>query len=284
MKLKDLRNKLSDELKICSFEEAEFEADCIAADIVGVTNSMLRLMGDTDVSDENVKLAESYVSRRIGGEPLQYILGMWEFYSNSFYVGEGVLIPRPETEMLVDIALDFLKGKSNPSCIDLCSGSGCIGISVAKSVKDAVVILLEKSDKAFEYLQKNITLNAVNNAKAVKGDLFDGHEQIEAYEFDILLSNPPYIRSDVIPSLQKEVQAEPLMALDGGEDGLDFYRAIAEKWFVCVKADGMVAVEIGEDQGSQVKQIFEKYFSCVEVMKDLYGNDRVVTAKNKITE
>ncbi len=284
MKLKDLRNKLTNELLICSQEEAEFEADCIVADIIGVTNSMLRVMGETDISDDKVTLAESYVNRRIKSEPLQYILGMWEFYGNSFCVGEGVLIPRPETEMLVDIALDFLKYKNNPVCIDLCSGSGCIGISVAKTVKNADVTLLEKSGKAFEYLQKNVKLNGVDNVKAIKGDLFDGCKQLNGLECDILLSNPPYIRSDVIPSLQKEVQAEPIMALDGGEDGLDFYRAIVEKWLGCVKPDGMVAVEIGDEQGSQVKAIFKKYFSDVEVVKDLYGNDRVVTAKNKITE
>ncbi len=284
MKLKDLRKKLAQELSICSQDDASFEADCITADIVGVSNSMLRVMNDFEVSDNKVSLAESYVSRRLNGEPLQYILGMWEFYGNSFYVGEGVLIPRPETEMLVDIALEFLSDKTNQTCIDLCSGSGCIGISVAKSSKNSDVTLFEKSDKAFDYLQKNLKLNGVDNIKAAKGDLFDGCKQLEGFECDILLSNPPYIRRDVIPTLQKEVQSEPVMALDGGEDGLDFYRAIADKWFGCVKPNGMVAVEIGEDQGIQVKRIFEKYFSCVNVIKDLFGNDRVVTAMNKITE
>ncbi len=284
MKLKELRKKLEHELLICSQDDASFEADCIAADIVGVSNSMLRVMNDFEVSDDKVSLAESYASRRLNGEPLQYILGMWEFYGNSFYVGEGVLIPRPETEMLVDIALDFLRHRLNPVCIDLCSGSGCIGISVAKAVKNADVTLFEKSDKAFEYLKKNAMLNSTDNIKAVKGDLFDGCKQLEGFKCDILLSNPPYIRSDIIPTLQKEVQSEPVMALDGGEDGLDFYRSIADKWFSCVKPNGMVAVEIGEEQGVQVKSIFEKCFSCVNVIKDLYGNDRVVTAKNKITE
>ncbi len=284
MKINDLRKNLSLKLESCSFEDASFEADCIVADIVGVTNSMLRLMTDDNVSEENVLLAESYVERRLSGEPLQYILGVWEFYGNSFYVGEGVLIPRPETELLVHIALDFIKGKNNPVCIDLCSGSGCIGISVAKADKNANVILLEKSEDAFSYLQKNITYNSVSNVSAVIGDLFDGPEQLGAIKFDVLFSNPPYIRTDVIPILQREVQAEPVMALDGGEDGLDFYRAIAEKWFKCIKSDGLAAVEIGDEQGSNVKRIFENFFSDVKIIKDLYGNDRIVTAKNKITE
>lgn len=281
MKLKELRNSLTSELSACSFEEAAFEADCIAADVMGLTNSVLRIMNDSEVPYEKVILAESFIERRINGEPLQYILGKWEFYSNSFYVGEGVLIPRPETEMLVDIALDFLKDRKNPVCMDLCSGSGCIGISVAKADKNADVILLEKSEDAFGYLKKNITLNGVSNVTAVNGDLFSGPEQLGGIKCDILLSNPPYIRSDVIPSLQKEVLAEPLMALDGGHDGLEFYRAIAGKWSECIKADGMAAVEIGEDQGIAVKEIFEDYFLKVEIHKDLFGNDRVVNARNK---
>lgn len=281
MKLKDLRNNLTVQLSSCSFEEAAFEADCIAADVMGLTNSVLRIMNDSEVPDEKVIQAQELVKRRTDGEPLQYILGQWEFYSNSFYVGNGVLIPRPETEMLVDIALDFLSDRKNPVCADLCSGSGCIGISVAKADKNAEVILLEKSVAAFDYLKRNIALNGVSNVTAVNGDLFSGPEQLGSIKCDILLSNPPYIRTDIIPSLQKEVLAEPLMALDGGADGLDFYRAIAEKWFDCIKANGMAAVEIGEDQGNQVKEIFEKYFAEVTIHKDLFGNDRVVTAKNK---
>ena len=284
MRVKELRQLIASQLAVCSFEEADFEADCIVADIIGVTNSMLRVMYDNHISDDLVSKAQSYTERRRAGEPLQYILGMWEFYGNNFYVGKGVLIPRPETEMLVDMALDFIADKTNPVCFDLCSGSGCIGISVAKQNKNAKLILLEKSADAFEYLQKNVKLNGVTNVNAVNGDLFDGCGSFGCEKCDILLSNPPYIRSDVVPTLQREVQEEPVMALDGGTDGLDFYRAIADIWFACVKTDGMVAVEIGEEQGSDVKKIFEKYFLDVSVVKDLYGNDRVVIAKNKITE
>ena len=284
MKVKQLKQQIIEKISCCAFEESEFEADCMIADLLGVTNSVLRVMNESEVSDETVVKCEEFVQRRLNGEPLQYIFGKWEFYANSFYVGEGVLIPRPETELLVDIAIDFLNGKPDATCLDLCSGSGCIGISVAKAIKSAEVTMLEKSDKAFEYLKKNISLNAVSNCRAIIGDVFDGALQLDGFQYDLLLSNPPYIRSDLISDLQREVQAEPHMALDGGTDGLDFYRAIAEKWFCVVKPDGLVAVEIGEEQGRDVSTIFSKYFKDVTVIKDYSGNDRVVTAKNKISE
>ncbi len=280
MKVEELRKKIASALIECSYEEADFEADCIVADLLGVTNSVLPVVGSTDVSSEIVAQAGSYVQRRYKGEPLQYILGKWEFYGLDFYVGEGVLIPRPETETLVDIAIDFLKDKTNPVCFDLCSGSGCIGITVASLVNDSQVKVLEKSVEALSYLRRNKALNNTDNLEIVQGDLFDGATVFGNRKCDILLSNPPYIRRDILPDLQREVQAEPNMALDGGEDGLDFYRAIADKWVSCIKPDGMLAVEIGEDQGSEVSEIFRKHFAEVNVIKDFFGNDRVVTAKN----
>ncbi len=284
MKVNDFCKKLTDKLVSCSFEDAGFEADCIVADLLGVRNSALRIIGETDISDEIVLKAESYADRRLKGEPLQYILGKWEFYGLDFFVGEGVLIPRPETELLIDIALKFAENKENITCFDLCSGSGCIGITVSKLIKDADVTVLEKSDEALKYLLKNKAHNSADNVTVIQGDLFDGADLFDGKKCDILLSNPPYIRRDVISSLQREVLSEPQMALDGGADGLDFYRAIAEKWFCCVKSDGMVAVEIGEEQGSDVRQIFSKYFKTVNVIKDFSGNDRVVTATDKIME
>lgn len=280
MKVEELRRKITSALTDCSYEEASFEADCIVADLLGVTNSVLPVIGSSDVTEVIEKKAESFVQRRYNGEPLQYILGKWEFYGKDFYVGEGVLIPRPETELLVDIALDFLKNKKAPACFDLCSGSGCIGITLASLVSDSQVTVLEKSDEALSYLRRNKELNNTDNLEIVQGDLFDGASVFDNRKCDILLSNPPYIKREVVPTLQREVQKEPVMALDGGEDGLDFYRVIADKWSACIKPDGMLAVEIGEEQGRDVSEIFSRYFADVDVIKDYYGNDRVVTAKN----
>ena len=280
MKLNELRQELILKLKPCSFEEAEFEADCILADLLGCTNSVLRLRIHEDADKALCKKAHELAERRLANEPLQYILGKWEFYSSEFFVGEGVLIPRPETELLVDIAIDTLNKTEKPVCFDLCSGSGCIGISVAKAVNNSTVYLLEKSENAFAYLSKNILHNNITNCVATLGNLFDGCGW-EA-EADLLLSNPPYIRSDVISTLQPEVQKEPHMALDGGADGLVFYRAIAEKWLSNLKPGGTLAVEIGEEQGNDVKNIFSPYFTQTKIIKDYSGLDRVILATGKI--
>ena len=169
-------------------------------------------------SGEELKKA---IERRIKGEPLQYILGEWEFYSLPFIVGEGVLIPRPETELLVDLALKYATKESK--IIDLCSGSGAIAIAIAKNT-GASLFALEKYEKALNYLEKNIALNKAN-VKVIKEDLFN-FEPSE--KFDIIISNPPYIKKADLASLQKEVRFEPMTALDGGEDGLIFYRHIAK--------------------------------------------------------
>ncbi len=279
MKLSEFRVELKNALEPVAREDAGFEADCILADLLGITNSTLRLHF-SDTLDEALRIkALNLVKQRLENRPLQYVLGKWEFYSNEFFVGEGVLIPRPETELLVDIAVDFLKNKNQAVCYDLCAGSGCIGISISKVAPGTCVYMLEKSPAAFEYLNKNIALNNVCGCLAANGDLFNG--SIFERRADIIVSNPPYIRSAVIPSLQAEVQQEPHMALDGGDDGLKFYRAIADLWLCALKPGGMLAVETGEEQGEAVKEIFSPFFKQVEVVKDYYGNDRVVTAREK---
>lgn len=265
-------------LEPCSAQDSAFEADCILADLLGCTNSALRLYSETEVDELTIKKAKFFAERRLEHEPLQYILGKWEFYGREFYVGDGVLIPRPETERLIDIAINELTGNSQPICYDLCSGSGCIGITVAKEIPDCRVYMLEKSEKAFSFLEKNLAHNGVRNCKAVIGDIFEASPFSE--NADIILSNPPYICSDVIPTLQAEVHKEPLMALDGGADGLIFYKRIADYWSEFLNPNGIIAVEIGEDQGESVSTIFKAKFNDVRIIKDFSGNDRVVVAKD----
>lgn len=280
MKLSELKKELVEQLSKCSYEESSFEADCIIADLIGCTNSSLRLYSEKEIEPELAETAFAYVKRRLQNEPLQYILGKWEFYGREFFVGDGVLIPRPETELLVDIAVQELSGKSEPVCYDLCSGSGCIGISVSKEIPSSQVYMLEKSEKAYSYLIKNIAHNAAFRCVPKAGDIFS--PCMFDLKADLILSNPPYICSDVIPSLQPEVQKEPAMALDGGDDGLMFYREIAEHWSAFLKEDGLIAVEIGEDQGDSVRKIFSRYFNDVKVIKDYSSLDRVVLAREKI--
>ena len=257
-------------------ENAGFDARCLIEHLLKIdtTQFMLRRSDKADVQTYNEYM--KLIRRRATGEPLQYILGKWEFMDSEFYVGEGVLIPRPETELLVEFAADFLKEKDKPVVFDLCSGSGCIAVSVAKLFPNAEIFALEKYDAAFSYLQKNIEHNGVKNVRAVKGDLFD--KNALTVQPDLILSNPPYIRSDDIPFLQQEVRREPATALDGGSDGYDFYRAISKIWLPKLKKGGAIAVECSEDQADEISQMFFLSRSRVDIINDLSGFPRVVTA------
>ena len=254
---RDAERYIKDALASAGIESADFEARQLARHI--------ETGGACDKTE-----TERVISRRTDGEPLQYILGEWEFYSLPFLCGEGVLIPRADTETLCEKVIEVI-GEREADCIDLCSGSGCIAVTLDKYCKNARVWALEKYDKAYGYLEKNIALNG-SGVKAVKGDLFEPFGL-----FDVIVSNPPYIETKLLDGLQKEVKREPKTALDGGEDGLRFYRAIAEKWVPHLKNGGFMAVEIGYDQAAAVKEIFAAAgLTDIGVCKDLGGNERVV--------
>ena len=253
----------------------EFEVQCLFEDFLGLKKSQI-IFNNNKASDEDVKFMENAIKLRKQGQPLQYILGKWDFYDMTFYVGDGVLIPRPETEMLVDIALDYLKDKENPVVFDLCSGTGCIGLTIAKHLKNSKVFLFEKEDKAFSYLVKNRDKYKLSNAEIIKCDIFS-YDKRNLPQCDILLSNPPYIESDEISSLQKEVQNEPITALDGGKDGLVFYREICKNWTNSVKKDGMVVFECGENQTEEIKSIYKDVSTDNKVYFDFNHIDRTVS-------
>ena len=228
---------------------------------------------DDDDAEEYMNLAE----RRICGEPLQYLTGSWEFYGREFYVGKGVLIPRPETELLVDYALEYLRGRENPVVIDLCSGTGCIALTVALERKDARVLAVEKYGEAFGYLERNIGKLRCGNVTAVRGDVFR-YEELGLEDADLILSNPPYVESGECSSLQKEVLYEPVTALDGGEDGLDFYRQIA---LIARKhCRGAVAVECGENQAEEIGKMFS-FPGELKFLEDFNGVRRVTVFERK---
>lgn len=273
MTLKELYKYCSDKL---SFGECgDFEALCIFEDLLGISKEKILLSTDTAMA-EQIKTVENVIARRCAGEPLQYIIGKWDFYDLTFKVGEGVLIPRPETEMLVDFALEKLKEIPNPIVYDLCAGTGCIGLTVASHRKDATVYLLEKEEKAFSYLETNKELLKLDNVVLIRGDLFN-IDFSNIPDCDLLLSNPPYINTLEVSGLQKEVLSEPVTALDGGTDGLDFYRCLAEKWSQKVKKDGWCAFECGELQSEEIIKIFQGIFSEKAVLFDFNNIDRIVT-------
>ena len=213
--------------------------------------------------------------------PLAQILGRQSFYGLDFFVNEDVLIPRADTECLVDLVLedyaDLAKqaGSSSLNILDLCTGSGCIGISVAKHLPYQELLLVDLSEKALAVAKKNAEKHLGDNVTLLQSDLLTG---VQGKKFSLLLSNPPYIVSRVIPGLDREVsEYEPKMALDGGEDGLVFYRRIAKEAKAVLLPGARLYLEIGYDQGESVKDIFQKEgYEAVEVFPDLSGNPRVV--------
>ena len=211
------------------------------------------------------------------GYPLQYITHKQFFRDCEIYVDESVLIPRPDTEILVEEVLKLIRKKETLSILDLCTGSGAIAISLAKET-NAKITATDISQKALDIARKNAKLN---NTKInfIQGDLFENIPKEN--KFDIIVSNPPYIETETIKDLSKEVKNEPIIALDGGIDGLDFYRRIAFKAKNFLNADGYLALEIGYNQKAEVyKILLENRFTEILSVKDFSGNDRVIIAKS----
>ena len=208
------------------------------------------------------------------GIPLQHITHRQEFMKMDFFVDENVLIPRPDTEILVEEVIKIAQKYNSPRILDLCTGSGAIAISLKKFVPNADITAVDISEKALEIAQKNAEkLEAKINF--VKSNLFD---KLDNKKFDIIVSSPPYIRKDEIKKLSEEVQKEPKIALDGGEDGLDFYRIIAEQAINYLKTGSFLCFEIGYNQKNDVIKIIEdeQNYKNTYCKKDLYGNDRII--------
>lgn len=256
-------------------DEADFKALCIVCSILNIKNSEYEMHKNDFVSMK--KLADMLWKVK-DGIPLQYVIGKWDFYESEFYVGDGVLIPRPETEELVQKAIDYISSLNKCTVYDLCSGSGCIGLSIAKKCSNSFVYLIEKSEEALTYLEKNA--KDIKNVKVIKGDITDIGAFNNLEMADVIISNPPYIKSEDLLNLQTEVKKEPSMALDGGKDGLDFYRIINDNWNDKLKKNGKLFLEIGEDQGKIINSVLNN-FTDVNVYKDIYGNDRMVEADKK---
>lgn len=277
MTLSQLYRKARLDFQTANIDSPQYDAMCLIEHFFGINRAELVVMGDKSPKTElEIKFLEA-VEKRLLGYPLQYILGKWTFMDIPLFVGEGVLVPRDDTEVLVREAIERLKLIEKPKIIDLCSGSGAVAIAVAKAYPEAEIFAIELSNIAFSYLEKNIDYNNCSNIQAIKGDMFKVYEDFAIEEFDALLSNPPYIKSDVIGTLAKEVQHEPRLALDGGADGMLFYNAIAEKWKDRVKKNGFIGVEIGEDLSNEVVALFKAtMLSDISVFKDMAELDRAV--------
>lgn len=216
------------------------------------------------------------VEKRCGGYPLQYILGEWDFYRETYEVSEDCLIPRADTELLVEKSASMLP--SGARLLDLCTGSGCVAISTLCARPDATAVGVDLFDRTLALAKRNAERNKVaDRLTLMRADVLQAPPtELKPCSFDVIVSNPPYIRADVIPTLQKEVQYEPEAALCGGEDGLDFYRSILDQWMCLLKNDGFILLEIGYDQGEALIDLGQKKGLTVSVFADLGGNDRVV--------
>lgn len=280
MTVKELYLTVKNILKQGGVSDPSYEASCLMEEVTGFDRSKIIVFGDNGVSSQNEEKLLNMAKRRASGEPLQYIIGLWYFMDLPFFVGKGVLIPRDDTQVSVELCIN--KINENPEkemqVLDLCAGSGAISVAIAKNCKNAKVTAVEKSQDAYEYLLKNIYLNQAD-VKAVRGDVFYPENFLCDERFDIIVSNPPYIKSEELPTLQSEVQWEPSMALDGGETGLDFYSFITKRYTKYLNPMGMLVYELGEEQFSAVKEMmisagFEEIGSSLDiggVERSIYG-------------
>lgn len=283
MEIKELLRMGVDKLGEREYLNPTLDALLILEFLLNVDRSYLYTHGDRVVSDEIVDKYVYFIEKRKIGYPLSYLLKEKDFYDLSFYIDEGVLVPRPDTEILVDWIINTAieKYQNRPiNIVDLGTGSGCIGITLAYHLKNAVIYAVDLDNKALEVTEKNILRYKLNNRVVLcNGDMFDGIKSLQLEgKVDIIVSNPPYIPSEDIEELQVEVRGyEPRKALDGGIDGLDFYRRIIPESKTYLNKSGILAFEIGYSQGEIVKRLFiEEGFCNVEIIKDLQGLDRVV--------
>ncbi|MBQ9461558.1 MAG: peptide chain release factor N(5)-glutamine methyltransferase [Clostridia bacterium] len=270
-------DELCKKLEASGVESPGYEVRLMFEEFFGMTRFRMNEERDRQLSQKEKSCLSAAAERRCKGEPLQYILGKWDFMDRKYFVGHGVLIPRDDTEVCVRTCLDDLRKRTSPKVLELCAGTGIIAVTLAKQVPGCTVTAVEKEKAAFEYLEKNIAYHKADNVRAFSGDIFLCCNEFEDMSFDALVSNPPYIETNVVPTLQREVQFEPETALDGGSDGLDFYRCIARKWSKKLRSGGSITLEIGESQAKAVTDLLlENGFRDVVTVKDIQELDRVI--------
>lgn len=276
----ELYTNLKSMLRLMNIEEYSFEAKLIFEKAFESELPRILMNRDSAVPENILKDIQDMAEKRRNGLPVQYIVGEWEFYGYPFKVGKGVLIPRQDTETLVDYVLEICRRNNikSPKIIDLCSGTGCIAITLKKEIPDSEVYALELSENALEYLEYNKKLNNAD-IKIIKADVLEDNSRKNLPVFDIIVSNPPYLTKQDMQELQKEVQAEPESALYAGEDGLCFYKKITPLWKKSLKKGGIIVYEIGINQHDSVSDILKSdNFEKVEFIKDTAGIIRVVSA------
>lgn len=254
------------------------EVQLLLEHLTALSRTALLLKMDDPAPDRLVQQLNELVQQRLTGYPLQYLLGEWEFFGLPFFVGEGVLIPRADTEVLVETALELCDGMFAPQVCDLCSGSGCIPIALSRHLPEqASLTAVELSDAALGYLQKNVQRHHCSNLTVVQADVLTWQPQ---QLFDLITSNPPYISDQEMLELQPEVRWEPEMALRAQENGLYFYRVLSKRCQSYLRAGGWLLFEIGYTQGQAVSDLLlAEGYTDIRLIPDYNGNDRVVAAR-----
>ena len=279
----DIFNKSVEYLKKNGVPSALVDTEYIFSEVLKVSRNTLKYSMSREIKEEDKnKIREMLMLRAKSRKPLQYILGEWEFYGLPFKVRENVLIPRPDTEILVEQCIQLMREIEEPNILDIGSGSGAISIAIANELKSSSVTGVDINEDAIKLANENKVLNKVENVNFMKSDLFEKLD--EDFKYDLIVSNPPYITKDEYETLMPEVKNfEPKNALTDLGDGLYFYREISKKAEAYLKDTGYLAFEIGYKQAKDVSKILEdNNFAILSVVKDYGGNDRVVLAKKAI--
>ena len=274
----DLYLDIRQQLKKAGIDAATLEAKELVCFGAGKTREQLAIDGRLYASPETERRIRELVDRHLAGEPVAYLIGEWEFYGLPLDISSDVLIPRPDTEVLAELAIDYIKTQDECRVLDLCAGSGCIGLAVASQAEKCRVVLGEFSDAAMKICRQNIRRNGLTGRVVPMHVNALEKPDKNLGEFSCIVSNPPYIPTADIAELDGSVKDyEPHLALDGGEDGLDFYRAIVEKWTDAIVPGGRLYFEVGIGQADSVLRIMRaKGYGDIQIVKDPGGIPRVV--------
>lgn len=281
MTIKELINNGVSKLKISNIEYPRLKSILLMQFVLDKSKQYIIANDQNEVTQIEESTYLSKIEQLLKGVPIEYIIHNKEFMKLNFFVNENVLIPRQDTEILVEEVIDIAKKINAKKILDLCTGSGAIAVSIAKYLPQIEVMAVDISKNALNIAKKNAITNSVDNQITfIESDIFTN---LENEKFDIIVSNPPYIKSDVIDRLSEEVRKEPKIALDGGEDGLYFYNKIVKESYSYLKSGGYLCLEIGFDQKIDVIKLIEneERFENTYSKKDLYNNDRIVITKLK---
>ena len=278
MTINEIKKQCLDILKQNNIKDSELKVKLIISKVLNVNKEYLITHNDEEVREELKKEIVFNTFKLLQGEPIQYIINNQAFFGLDFFVDKNVLIPQPDTEILVEEVISISQKYNKPDILDLCTGSGAIAIVLKKNIPEAIITATDISKNALKVAQINKEKNNTQ-IKLIKSNMFKKIKNT----FNIIVSNPPYIKTKVIKTLDKEVQNEPIIALDGGQDGLKFYKTIIEQAYKYLKEDGFLCLEIGYDQKEEVINLIKESnkYNNIYSKKDLSGNDRIIICNRK---